>query len=108
MNTGRMTTPDSRAEFEHNLFLLGERITQGKMFFMAGIRLDDFLRVRKLPNGRVDLLSVDESTRLTANTCANTPQPVLPPIPAPVTDPLADTQASAEKVPPTSDLQGGV
>jgi hypothetical protein len=32
--------------------------------------IDGLLRVRYLPNGRTDLLSIDEGTRLTANMCA--------------------------------------
>jgi hypothetical protein len=67
-----MDTPDSRAEFERNLSILREKIKDGKFVFAHRnqFAIDGLLRVRYLPNGRADLLSIDEGTRLTANTCA--------------------------------------
>jgi hypothetical protein len=64
-----MKTPQTRAEFERRLHLLREQLQQGRMFFSANVvrSLDGLQRVRKLPNGRIDFLSVDESTRLQAN-----------------------------------------
>ncbi len=41
------------------------------MALAPNISLDGLLAVRHLPNGRVDLLSVDESTRLLANMTSN-------------------------------------
>jgi hypothetical protein len=38
---------------------------------MQGIPVDGLLRVRALPNGRIDLLSIDEGTCLIANTIAD-------------------------------------
>ena len=64
-----MQTPSTRAEFERRFYLLRERIRQGKFFVNQGISLG-FLKVRQLPNGRIDFLSVNESARLQANMIA--------------------------------------
>jgi hypothetical protein len=61
-----MQTPATRAEFERRFHLLREKIKNGKMFFAKGMGLN-LLNVRFLPNGRIDFLSIDESTRLQAN-----------------------------------------
>lgn len=61
-----MQPPTTRAEFERRLHLLREQIKNGKMFFPKGMKLG-LVNVRFLPNGRIDFLSVDESTRLQAN-----------------------------------------
>lgn len=65
-------TPSSRAKFERNLNFLAEAMSQGRFHIaphlsqtIAGIR-----RVRLLPNRRIDLLTVDETTRLNANMMA--------------------------------------
>jgi hypothetical protein len=73
MEISKMQPPNSREEFEHNLFLLGEIINMGKMRIAPGISTDGLVRIRKLPNGRVDLLSIDEATRLKANIFAHLP-----------------------------------
>ena len=70
--------PSSRAELERHLFLLGEALKSGKMRFASGLSLDGLRRLRKLPNGRVDLLSLDEMTRLKANMMANMPNFSVP------------------------------
>jgi hypothetical protein len=62
--------PFSRESFERNLFILREKAMNGRLFHLQGLPIDGLLRVRKLPNGRIDLLSVDESTRLKANMMA--------------------------------------
>ncbi len=64
-----MRTPDTREEFERRMNLLREQILQGKIHFPADLRgpIDGLMRVRMLPNGRIDLLSIDEATRLEAN-----------------------------------------
>ena len=64
-----MQTPETRAEFERRLHLLRERLRQGKILFSKDIKhlplgLEN---VRYLPNGRIDLLSINESVRLQAN-----------------------------------------
>jgi hypothetical protein len=80
MATKRMYSPSSRAELERNIFLLGEKMRAGKIHFARHMShtMDGLRRLRKLPNGRVDLLSLDEMTRLNANMMANMPT-LLPP-----------------------------
>lgn len=65
-----MSTPATREEFERRMNLLREQMRQGKMHFSAHLTrtIDGLMRVRMLPNGRIDLLSIDESARLQANT----------------------------------------
>lgn len=67
MNT--FETPMMRAEFERKLYLLGEKIRNGKLLFPrnATMMIESISQVRYLPNGRIDLLSVDEFARLQAN-----------------------------------------
>jgi hypothetical protein len=65
-----MKTPRTRAEFERNFHLLHRQIEDGKFHVHRGILLDGLARVRFLPNGRIDFLSVDESARLNANMIA--------------------------------------
>lgn len=64
-----MNTPRTRAEFERNFHLLHRKLEEGKLIFSKEVShtLDGLLRLRYLPNGRIDFLSVDESARLQAN-----------------------------------------
>jgi len=64
-----MNTPRTRAEFERNFQLLHRQIADGKFHVAQGLSrsLEGLARVRFLPNGRIDFLSVDESARLQAN-----------------------------------------
>lgn len=64
-----MNTPRTRAEFERNFNLLHRQIEDGKFHVAQGLSrsVDGLARVRFLPNGRIDFLSVDESARLQAN-----------------------------------------
>jgi len=64
-----MQTPQTRAEFERRFFLFRESLRHGKVHFNRGLErtIDGILRVRNLPNGRIDFLSVDESARLQVN-----------------------------------------
>jgi len=64
-----MKTPRTRAEFERNFNLLHRKLADGKFNIMQGLSslVDALTRLRYLPNGRIDFLSVDESARLTAN-----------------------------------------
>lgn len=66
---GSMKTPRTRAEFERNFHLLKQKMKDGKLHFSKDIRYlyDGLLRVRFLPNGRIDFLSIDEFARLHAN-----------------------------------------
>lgn len=65
----QMKTPKTRAEFERAFYIAIEQLREGKMRFAMG--LEDYIfslrSVRKLPNGRLDCLSVNESARLHAN-----------------------------------------
>lgn len=68
-----MNTPRTRAEFERNFNLLHRQIEEGKFHIAQGLSrsLDGLARVRFLPNGRIDFLSVDESARSLANSTAH-------------------------------------
>lgn len=64
-----MARPETRAEFEARMHLTQEQMRLGLMHFAEGLNApDDLLRVRTLPNGRVDLLSINESVRVQINT----------------------------------------
>jgi hypothetical protein len=65
--------PATREEFERNLFLMAEQMRSGKVFFHPRVHhsIRGIQWVRKLPNSRIDFLSVDEAARLHANTIAN-------------------------------------
>ncbi|MDR7052906.1 hypothetical protein J2W70_000250 [Pseudomonas koreensis] len=62
-----METPVTRAEFELRLHHLVENLKNGKVHYPSDI-VESLLRLRLLPNGRLDFLSVDETARLQANT----------------------------------------
>lgn len=62
-----MQTPMTRAEFEHRFHLLRERIQHGEMHFADTNMTLGIQKIRYLPNGRIDFLSVNESARLQAN-----------------------------------------
>lgn len=65
-----MKTPSTRAEFERRFHLLNEQIKQEKIHFSASVvhGIDGIQKVRLLPNGRIDFLSVNESVRCLVNT----------------------------------------
>jgi hypothetical protein len=65
-----MDTPRTRSEFERNFYLLHRRMVDGTIHFPTDYPMQSMLRVRFLPNGRIDFLSVDESARLNANSTA--------------------------------------
>lgn len=60
---------DSRIEFEQKLNMLAEKIINGRISFAQHTKkaMNGLTKVRKLPNGRIDLNTVDESVRSTAN-----------------------------------------
>ena len=65
-----MQTPTTREEFENRLNRLHYSIVNGKMQFLSDLQqmpIEELLRLRSMPNGRMDLLTVDESVRLNAN-----------------------------------------
>ncbi len=60
--------PVTRADFEERMGVLAELCRTDRMRFCKGVGgVESLTRVRYLPNGRVDLLSIDESARLQAN-----------------------------------------
>lgn len=64
----RLTTmrqPMTRGEFEERINLTFEQINTGKL--RPNGLVDGLLEVRRLPNGRIDMLSVNEMVRLNAN-----------------------------------------
>ena len=68
-----MKTPRNRLEFERNFNLLAEKMYQGKMHFGHNVAhgVDSLRKIQKLPNGRIDLLTINESARLQANMMNN-------------------------------------
>lgn len=64
-----MQTPVTRAEFERRFHLLREVMKQERFHVPQGMTrtTSGIQKVRYLPNGRIDFLSVDESARLNAN-----------------------------------------
>ena len=60
-----MQTPVTREEFEERINLVRELLLTGKAHPQG---MEGMLNVRLLPNGRIDMLSIDELTRLSANT----------------------------------------
>lgn len=69
MSIGSMKTPKTREEFEYGFHLLSNSLSNNKMHFapqaMNGV--EGLKKLRYLPNGRIDFLSVNESARLQAN-----------------------------------------
>ncbi|MBH0018716.1 AVAST type 1 anti-phage system protein Avs1c [Pseudoalteromonas sp. NGC95] len=67
--------PRNRLEFERNFDLLAEKMHQGKMHFSQDVThsVISLKKVRKLPNKRIDLLTIDESSRNLANMMNNFP-----------------------------------
>lgn len=59
-----MQPPSTREEFEERINLVRELLHAGKVHPQG---MEGMLNVRLLPNGRIDMLSIDESTRLNAN-----------------------------------------
>ena len=64
---------DSRYEFENKFNILQELINKGRMNFSFQSRktIDSLSKIRKLPNGRIDLNTIDELARTTANMTGN-------------------------------------
>lgn len=69
MSIGSMKTPKTREEFEYGFHVLRNSLNNNKMKFapqaMNGV--EGLKKLRYLPNGRIDFLSVNESARLQAN-----------------------------------------
>lgn len=62
-----MEIPNTRAEFEYRFHLLMDMIAQERFHVNQGISIEGLRKIRYLPNGRIDFLSVNEQARLTAN-----------------------------------------
>lgn len=86
-----MQAPNTRAEFERNFHLLHRKLELQQISSASHLMhtLEGLEHVRRLPNGRVDFLSVDESARLQANMMANMEK--MPP-----PDPAAPESGNAE------------
>lgn len=64
----QMERPETREDFEMRLNYLLERIKQGKYHLPNDPNIEQSLiNIRYLPNGRIDMLSIDEIARLQAN-----------------------------------------
>lgn len=72
-----MDRPLTRAEFERRLNIMKESCMQGKFIIMEGCTqiVDSLVKIKQLPNKRIDLLTIDEAARLNANMMVNTPFP---------------------------------
>ena len=71
-----MITPGSRKEFERHIDILAESIEKGRFQMVPDKRLlQGLLNARQLPNRRTNFLTIDESTRLLANSLANFDRP---------------------------------
>ncbi|QRK81909.1 hypothetical protein JN757_15135 [Pseudomonas granadensis] len=66
MRIEQMKTPDTRAEFERRFNLLRDSIEQGK-YSLPPDYVDGLMAVRRLPNGRLDILSINQSVRMQMN-----------------------------------------
>lgn len=62
--------PNSRREFEHNMHLLKERAEKGQIHITkSSIRsIKGLMNARYAPNQRINLHTINEMTRLMANT----------------------------------------
>lgn len=69
MEITRMDTPDTREEFERRMNIMHDRVMNGKLLFHEGLTdvIEGMCDLHAMPNGRVDLLTVNEAARLQAN-----------------------------------------
>jgi len=69
MSIESMKTPTTREEFEYGFHLLSNSLSNNKIQFssQAMVGVEGLKKLRYLPNGRIDFLSVNESARLQAN-----------------------------------------
>ena len=71
-----MITPNNRREFERHIDILVESIEKGTFKLPPSRRIfQSLLSAKQLPNGRANFLTIDESTRLLANSLANFDRP---------------------------------
>jgi hypothetical protein len=64
---------DSRQEFERNFNILSELINEKRLSFsiQASKSIESLMKIRLLPNKRLDLSTIDELARTTANMTVN-------------------------------------
>lgn len=70
MKSVYMQIPNTREDFENRINRLHYSIINNKMHFCSGVpsmSIEELLQMRCMPNGRADLLTIDESVRLSAN-----------------------------------------
>lgn len=73
-----MITPSNRKEFERHIDILAECIEKRRFHMPPDRRLvQGLVNARQLPNRRTNFLTIDESTRLLANSLANFDRPEL-------------------------------
>lgn len=68
-----MDTPLTRREFEYRMNLLEATVRKGKIIISnqcTGV-VESLIKVKRMDNGRIDLLTVDEVARLQANMMIN-------------------------------------
>ncbi|OYD40173.1 MULTISPECIES: AVAST type 1 anti-phage system protein Avs1c [Sphingobacterium] len=71
-----MITPSNRKEFERHIDILAESIEKRRFHLPPSRRmLNSLLNAKPLPNRRTNFLTIDESTRLLANSLANFDRP---------------------------------
>ena len=66
--------PESRLDFERVMNLVREMSHNGNLFLREGIENHGLDLVRELPNGRYNLLTINEGARTIANMTANRQQ----------------------------------
>lgn len=62
---------DSREDFERNISILAELLINDKMHISDRSAIESLKRIRKLPNSRIDLHTINESARNMANMAGN-------------------------------------
>lgn len=71
-----MYTPINRKMFERHIYLLAERMRNGRLVLTPDCQVAaSLINVRMTPNKRVDFCTVNESARLLANSTAHYSSP---------------------------------
>jgi hypothetical protein len=64
----QMNEPKTRQEFENRINVLVEAIREGRKKYPAGSgAIEGLMKLRSLPNRRLDLCSINETARVQAN-----------------------------------------
>lgn len=74
-----MNTPMTRRDFERNFNIVSELMKDGKCFFNSNTieTVEGLRKVKCLPNGRIDFLTVEESARLYVNMMGSTYENII-------------------------------